>query len=178
MSSVDTRKCRTATVVFTRALAAAAAAAASAAATLTPALCISAVCHISRPYYLLLQHISQLAGDLHEPHLFPASAWSAPAAWAAHTSAHRLAALQPPHLRISYVAETLLSSNCSGSLLPPPLSAVQATDEDSHRLICRPRLHLIIAALPLATATTLIAVSCHSLIALQQLLLTNCLPVS
>ena len=55
----------------------------------------------------------------------------------------------------------------------PPLSAIQTGDKDGRGLICRPRLHLIIRALPLVAPITLVFIRGLTLIPLQNLLFPN-----
>ena len=54
-------------------------------------------------------------------------------------------------------------------------SAIQASNEDGHRLIRRPRLHLIIRALPLMAPVTLEDIRRHGTIALELPLLPHLL---
>ncbi len=62
-------------------------------------------------------------------------------------------------------------------LLAPTLATIQARDEDGHGLVCRPGLHLVIAAFSLLALTTLEPVRRHFLVSLQELLLTQELTV-
>ncbi len=70
-----------------------------------------------------------------------------------------------------------LSTSVCQSLLFPLLATIQAHNEDSHGLICRPRLQLIIGALALSAPIALVLVRRAPLVPLQNLLFPNKLPI-